>query len=1334
MGMMRSFGIVSLLVVAGACLASERGSPHVESYDAQTLEGAHISTQVGQMPDGRLVVANMRGLLRFDGVRWELAKHPRGLGGMEHLSLGPDARLHTSFNGDIGYFQDDAFGVLEWHSLLERVPLGNRSFDRVEDVSYDWKRHATWIKTSDQVVFIPDADGEATVISAGPNIRFGGLVGDEYWIQHSPASVTSRINPDAGFALEEIPGNELARDYLLIRSAPGDGDIKLATTEGRLLSYRDGRLSVWTDVLHSADNSPNLRGLVHLRDGRYVVGSFAFPATVLDARGNIVDRYDEADGIPGDRRTHFLFEDREGDLWLAQDRTITKISIAKAVTVFDESRGLPSASGATRWKGQLYASSFSGLFRLEAEDGPGAGRFERVLPDLSNVRMIAALDENTLLVDGAGLRAGTRHQGLQAITMNAAGNLVPTPVDSSMPVEVLEASRFVPGRVWIGHGKGVQWIERDAGGHLLVSSVPLLTSSTYKIGELDDHTIWVADRVDGVTRVDIHGAVPPRRYGPAEGLPEGQVRIYPGAHQPWFTTMLGLRIYDAASDRFVIPAGLPESLHRERLFSVLEDQDENLWVRGGEILNDLFWRTSDGWRSDGSLLYVVPPNPTIFGFLREGNIAWAIRATGLLRYDLAAHKPLGAPPLPVLTRVQDLRAKASVALDGLASLGTRIRDVRFEFALPVLNRPDATSYRSRLAGFDGEWSDWGTLDETKRVFTNLPDGDYRFEVEAQDAYLRIAAMPDIAVGIEPPWWRTAFARISYVLAGLLALWLASRWGARRRRHHYLERQRELEAVVEERTGELRLSNLQLAEQAERLAEVDRLKTRFFINVGHEFRTPLTLVLGPIDDLLRDVRERFSVRAREQLEMAHRNARRVLDLIVELLDVNRFEHGQMRLSLAAFDLTVIARRSLEDHRPVFDRFGHRGTLVIDGDGPWLADVDPVQIERCIGNLLGNAAKYMARGGEITLRLKRQGEAIEIAVSDQGVGISDAALPHVYDRFFQAEGSDSASGYGIGLALVREIIEAHSGNADVESILGVGSKFTLRLPAHDPAVSNAPAHIVPAPEALDIPGENDDALIRVDPGRPLILIVDDHDDLRARARGLLQDRFEVIEAADGPSAWNLARDRLPDLIVCDVMMPGFDGIELTQRLRSDADTAAIALLLLTAKAGTEHAVAGLASGADDYLSKPFDASELLARIDALLARAHRLRLRLMRESSRPPVVESATLPPEQRWLQRLDAIVAEYLDRSEFGVEELAREMHADRSQLFRKCKELLHLSPSEYLRDQRLQRGHTLLEERAGNVSEVAYAVGYDSLSSFTRAFKARYGRAPSQVPAARKAV
>lgn len=1331
---MRGIGALVCLLATGICLASERGSPYVESYDVQALEGAHISTQIGQLPDGRLVVANMRGLLRFDGVRWELARHPQGLGGMEHLSIGPDAKLYTSFNGDIGYFQDDANGVLAWHSLLGRVSQGNHSFDRVEDVGYDWKRHATWVKTPDQVVYIPDGDGEATTIPAGPDIRFGGLVGDEYWIQHSSAGITSRIRADAGFVLEEIPGNELARDYLLIRSVAGDGDIKVATTQGRLLSYRDGRLAVWSDVLLSADGNPNLRGLVHLKDGRYVVGAHAFPATVLDRNGQIVDRYDDVDGIPGNRRTHFLFEDREGDLWLAQDRSVAKVSIAKAVTVFDESRGLPSASGAARWRGKLYASSFSGLFRLQAEDGPGGGHFERMLAPLTNVRMIAVLDADTLLVDGSGLHTDPRRHGLLTITQRSDGSLASSPIDTHLPLEVLEASRFVPGRVWIGNGQGVQWIERDAGGSLQVSTVPQLGASTYRIGELDDHTLWVADRVDGVTRVDIHGMVPPRHYGAQEGLPEGQVRIYPGAHQPWFTTMLGLRVYDPASDRFIVPQGLPPSLHRERLFSVLEDPDENLWVRGGEILNDLFWRTPDGWRSDGSLLYVVPPNPTIFGFLREGQVAWAIRATGLLRYDLAVHVPLGKPPLPVLTRVQDLRAKSPLAIARLGALGTRVRDVRFEFALPVLNRPDATSYRSRLAGFDGEWSDWGTRSETQRVFTNLPDGQFRLEVEAQDAYLRIARMPDVLVGVEPPWWRTVAARVGYVVAGLFSLWLAARWGARRRRFQYLERQRELEAVVEQRTGELRLSNLQLAEQAERLAEVDRLKTRFFINVGHEFRTPLTLVLGPIDDLLRDIRERFSVRAREQLEMAQRNARRVLDLIVELLDVNRFEHGQMRLTLAPFDLAVIARRTLEDHRPVFERFGHRSELAVEGDGPWLADVDPVQIERCIGNLLANAAKYMARGGRVLLQLRRVGSVIEIAVSDEGRGISETALPHVYDRFFQAEGTDSASGYGIGLALVREIVEAHGGAATVESTLGIGSTFSLRLPAFVPAVRPASPDTAPSTKAAE-PAQNDEPVPPgAGSGRPLIMIVDDHDDLRARARGLLQDRFEVIEAIDGPNAWNLARDRLPDLIVCDVMMPGFDGIELTRRLRADPDTAAIAILLLTAKVGSEHAVAGLASGADDYLSKPFDASELLARIDALLARAHRLRLRLMREFTIPPGLDSEQQSPEQRWRLKLDAVIARNLDRPEFGVEALAQEMHADRSQLFRKCKELMSVSPSEYLRDQRLNRGHALLEARAGSVSEIAYAVGYDSLSSFTRAFKARYGQAPSQVSAKRQAV
>lgn len=1316
-----------MALLSSVCLAGERGSPWVQVYEAQTIEGAHVSTHIAQLPDGRLVVANMSGLLRFDGVRWEITKHPRGLGGMEYLSLGPEAKIYTSFNGDIGYFQDDLVGALAWHSLLDRVPLAGRSFDAVQDVRHDWKRHGTWFGTREQVVFIPDGGEGTTIVPVQPSIRYSGLVGDEYWIQHAATKIVGRINPEAGFAVETIPGNELVRDYLVVSSATGDDDVKLATSEGRVLSYRDGHLSVWTDALVESRGHPGLRELVHLRDGRYVAGGNDYPVTVLDRNGRIVDRYDKDDGIPGQRRTLSLFEDREGDLWLAQDMTIVKVSLEKAVTFFDETRGLPSASGAVRWQGRLYVSGFVGLYRLDEEETYRGGHFEQVLPELTNVRMIAALDRDTLLVDS---------NGMHAITLDAKGKLIATPLTTASPREVFATSRFTPGRVWMGHANGVQSIDRAADGKLVVTDLPLLTSATYRIGEQDDHTLWVADRVAGVSRVDTRGNLPPRLYGPKDGLPEGQVRVYPGAHRPWFTTMLGLRVYDADSDRFVIPEGLPESLQRERLYAVYEDKDENLWVRGGQMLNELYWRTADGWRADGTLMYVVPPNPTIFGFLREDAIVWAVRANGLLRYDLAAHTALGAPALPILTGVQDVRAKTPVSISRLGALGTLVRDVRFEFALPVLNRPDATSYRSRLAGFDSGWSDWSAHGETNRVYTNLPDGDFRFEVEAQDAYLRLARMPDVAIGIAAPWWRTTWARILYGVAALLSLWFASRWGAHRRRHQYLQRQRELEAVVEQRTGELKSSNEQLAEQAQRLTEVDRLKTRFFINVGHEFRTPLTLVLGPIEDLLRDARERFSVNARERLEMVHRNARRVLDLIVELLDVNRFEHGQMRLTLATCDLSVLARRSLDDNRPVLERFGHQAELRIGGEGPWFAYVDPTQVERCLGNLLGNAAKYMARGGVVELAVCRIAGSIELSVTDQGRGIAQPAMPHVFDRFFQTEGHDSASGYGIGLSLVREIIEAHHGQVSVESTLGVGSTFTMRVPALSDANNGAlDVQLLASEEKMESAGSDEDpSAISTSPRLPLVLLVDDHDDLRAHARRLLSDRYEMIEAADGLSAWNLARDRLPDLIVCDVMMPGIDGIELTRRLRADPDTAAIAILLLTAKVGSEHAVAGLGAGADDYLAKPFDASELLARIWALLARAHRLRLRLIREQEHGAPVEAGAKTPQERWRQKLDAAIAQHLDEPEFGIEALAGEMHADRSQLFRKCKELLGVSPSEYLRDERLRRGHTLLEQRAGNVSEVAYAVGFESLSSFTRAFKTRYGYPPSQVGMTRKAV
>jgi signal transduction histidine kinase/DNA-binding response OmpR family regulator len=1326
-------GLLALATAHGAALASERGSPPLQVYEVQPMGAAHLNLGVHQLPDGRLIVANNGGPLEFDGTRW--THNPQTRGGMSAISLAPDGRLFASFDGgDIGWFARDATGNLAWNSLLERLPVNDASgeldIDIDDDVnlSYDVARAGLWVCTLRHVLFIPD-DGSAVAVLPveGPQL-FGRLLGTDFVVQQGTSWQLQRVKlsrSDARLSLEAIAGNQHIQGRQLWDAAATGNDHLLLGNGGLLLRYRDGALQPWRDLPSLA--RADARALARWPDGRLAIGS-SLGVTLLDAEGAEVDHYDGDDGVPVQRRLHDLMIDREGDLWLAQDRTVTRIALARGVTIHDQSRGLPSAADAERWRGQLYVAANTGLFRLEADSGPGGGQFVQVLPGIRGPRSIAVLDEDSLLV---GFNSVLR------VFVAADGKIDARPIADVRQTSVVEASRFVARRAYAAHATGVVRIDLDADDAATVTPVPGANDAYHRLAELDEHTLWLADRRDGVLRVDIHGRQPPRRYAEAEGLPAGQVRIYNGHSGPWFTTNEGLRVFDAASDRFVIPAGLPPELHADRLFAVLEDADTNLWVRGGAIGNDAFWRTRDGWQRDGSVLFEVDPSPTIFGFLREANVLWAIRANGLMRIDLDARQALPPMPAGLLTGIHDLRQRAPLPISALAGLAQAQRDLRFGIALPMLHRPEATLYRTRLLGYD-DWSDWGGREAASRTYTNLPDGNFRFQWQARDGFLRESEVTETAVIVTPPWWRQPAALAAYLAAALLLLWLAARFGSRQRKLVMLARQRELEAVVEARTLALRDSNAQLAEQAERLAEVDRLKTRFFINVGHEFRTPLTLVLGPIDDLLRDARERFSARAREQLEMANRNARRVLDLIVEMLDVNRFEHGQMRLNLVATDLHQLAKRVLQDHADLLERHGHRCRLEIPMDAPWVAAVDPPQLARCLSNLIGNAAKYMPRGGAINLRLQRNGGWIELALSDQGRGISAAALPHVFDRFFQTEGSDSASGYGIGLALVREIIEAHQGQVEACSELGVGSTFLLRLPA---LAADAPAldtAAPPATEFADAPAVTpaakeapDGSTLPLPRGRPLLLVVDDHDELRAHLRGLLQDRFEVIESANGPDAWNMARDRLPDLVVCDVMMPGFDGIELTRRLRGDAETAAIALLLLTAKVGSEHAVAGLSAGADDYLAKPFDASELLARIDALLGRAQRLRLRLLRErlpEVAPPAAESA----DQRWRSRLDGLIRQQLDDPELSVERLANAMHSDRSQLFRKCKELLGVSPSEYLRDTRLRRAHELLEQRVGSISEIAYAVGFDSLSSFTRAFKLRYGMPPSQV-AARKA-
>ena len=1318
------------MLMGDAVTAGERGKPLVEVYDSEELGGGHANESVIELPDGRIAVANIGGVLLFDGARWRMFKHPLLLGGMRRLALTPDGRLYTGFDGDLGYYAEDGTGALVWQSLKDRVAEADREFGTVTRTYYDADRDGIWFLASKRLFFLPLAGGPIQSHAATGFYPFAGPVGADFWVQDSIAGL-QRVRALSPLQLEPLPQREpLGTKGNLRAVIADDGEWKLALDDGRLYSYRNGAFHPWAEAQWPLFASSNVFSLVRLRDGRYAIGSAERGPVFLDAQGRVLEQYDRSDGVPANA-TRGLFEDSFGGLWLAQIKTVTRVDLARGITQYDEDRGLSFANTLARWRGQIYVASLFGLYRLQAAPGPGGGNFERMLPDLHSVQYLAVIDDGTLLVDD---------NAIYAVSSDPAGKLESRVALAVPRALALKASRFVPGRAWVAHAEGVTRLDRAGSGDFVATPVAGLTELISFIEEEDADTLWAATRSGGIFRVSVSGAAPPLRLTENEGVPAGTVRLFPKAGAGvFFAGNTGVMDYDAATGRLVPAAGLPRDRLDALAFRVFEDQDRNIWVRGetptGEEFTDVAWRSPDGFRWDRQLFSAASSKPTVYGFVREQDIVWVLRADGLLRIDLAARRELPPPRAPIFTRADDLGVRQPLVLAGLSGLPAAVRNVRLGFALPAPFRPELTLYRSRLVGIDPDWSDW--TEAATRDYTSLPDGEFLFEVEARDVFARTTSLAPVTLSVAPPWWRTGWAYAAYLAMALLALWWASWLGARRRQHSMLARQRELEATVAERTAELARSldevgekNVQLAEQAERLMEVDRLKTRFFVNVGHEFRTPLTLVLGPIEDLLRDGSARLSERVREQLELAHRNARRVLSLIVEILDVNRLEHGHLPFRRERLALNVLLRRALDAAQPLVERHGHTLVLAEEQGAPLEVDADPGQLERCISNLVGNAAKFMPRGGRIEVTLARDDDTALLGVRDYGRGIAAAALPHVFDRFFQTEGGDEASGYGVGLALVREIVEGHEGRISVQSELGVGSTFTIALPLAAapqialPAAGETPSTttaVVPETTAAEEPAAAAGAMRE----RPLVLVVDDHDDLRLRLRHLFEARFEVAEAADGPAAWRAATELLPDVIVCDVMMPGFDGVELTRRLRAHADTAAIALLLLTAKAGSEHAVVGLNAGANDYLEKPFDSSELLARVEGMLAQAQRLRHQLARRSRPVPEAPRAPETADERWRRRLDAALDAGLDDSGFGVDELAQAIHGDRSTLFRKCKQLVGMNPSEYLRERRLARGRELLLQGAGSVSEVAYAVGFESLASFTRAFKTRYGEPPS---------
>lgn len=528
-----------------------------------------------------------------------------------------------------------------------------------------------------------------------------------------------------------------------------------------------------------------------------------------------------------------------------------------------------------------------------------------------------------------------------------------------------------------------------------------------------------------------------------------------------------------------------------------------------------------------------------------------------------------------------------------------------------------------------------------------------------------------------------------------------------------------------------LLDLELERQkALQLKELDQLKSNFFANISHEFRTPLTVILGP----LREMREgTFQGNFKQYYDIMLRSAKRLQELINQLLDLSKLESSKMESHPRVGDIHLFSRQvggALESW--AFQQ-SITYTISVDKEPLWLV-FDHDQLEKILNNLLSNAIKFTPEGGEVVLRLTTENREdqywLQYEVVDSGPGIPPAELEHIFERFYQStqqiEGHASS---GIGLALTKELVDFQNGTIFADNRPGGGAVFCVELvypqasapeelemapemPQHQEATASSPTPATKAlPNSLDA---------------PIVLVVEDNTDVRQYIKDQLRSSFQIMEASNGAIGMEMAQQHIPDLIVSDVMMPEVDGYALVQRLRADERTSHIPVIMLTAKAEQHDKLEGLATGVDSYLVKPFDPAELRLRTQKLIEQRRLLQERYSREHLFPiPIEEQPSM--DEQFLQRFRGLILEQLDDEQLSVEVLSSQMNLSRSQLHRKLKALTGFSPNVWVRKIRLQKARQLLEQKSGTVTEVAFQVGFSNMSYFAKCFREEFGLAPSDL-------
>ncbi|MFY0593018.1 response regulator [Roseivirga sp.] len=1175
----------------------EIGSPFIKNY-LHTDYGAHEqSYRIAQNQNGLLYFTNVTGVIEFDGKQWAVDGNLSD-DSFRGISIAENGRIYTASKSLLGYLEADSIGLLQFHSLNELLPVDEQRSTDIWDVQIVDDK-VIYRSTFELLIYNTTTE---TFNSIKGEERYGqsDVIDGQYYVHGS----VSGLMVFKGDRLEILPNSAELKKYTFRKILKfSDNELLLVSQNNGLLKYDFNSVSAWnTEVTNFLKDKKAFSG-ERIGHNYFAFGTITGGVVIIDKSGKLIQKFDESTGLPSNALVQDVFHDKDGNLWIAQHGSISHLIINTPFTVIDGRQGVEGYVLYTqKWRGKTYVSTATGLVE-KSDNSPwqslkdGYKPFTPVWDSNERVWMtlkhkddfFAAGNSGLVQIMDTGVKPLYRGERLwAAVALKNSNYMVLGSIAGNLFTFQKKNGEWQFNGKIKGFNKQMDFLEQTEGGD-----------------------IWMTDSGTGVFKIHLNerkdSVLSVKTYGIEEGLPQQEKnRVFRHRRGLYFATANGIYTYNRSLDRFESTGQFNPLLKDQYVFRFIEMANGDIFTSLNPGGKAILKKGTEGYSIQYSPFEKISSHNSEYVTGLGGNDVW-IAGSGIRHFDWDFNQAK-AKDFKALIRTVKVTTKGdSLIYAGLenqptVNLGSRENALHFEYTSNYYEEIEKLDFESYLEGTEDTWAPWTS--KADRNYTNLPSGDYTFHVRARNLYGQLSEEAKFTFTIATPWYLTYWALAFYLIFLVLIIWFIVRLNIKRLENEKVK----LEQIVNERTEEIRNQKDQaeqdkelIQKQADRLKELDKVKSRFFANISHELRTPLTLINAPLESLVNSGKI-DNEEVKETLIVAKKNGINLLSLVEEILDLAKLDAGKLSLVENPVRLHEFMGDMLKEYSATAKARNIAFEFDFEPSDDLTLVLDEKKSGKIIRNLLSNALKFTQTKIIVKVKENHGADGIEVLVEDDGVGIDISDLPHIFDRYYQSElpGKKAEGGTGIGLALAKELAELQKGELIVESKLEQGSKFTFRFPKKEAK----PEHIKPListdNEGLDI-ALNDvlskyAEVFSVD--KPVLLITEDHPDMRNFVAQTLKPYFEILTAENGKVALHQLKTNEVDIVISDVMMPEMDGFELLAAIKADKTLHHVSVVMLTARAEMEDRLHALTLGIDDYLTKPFSSAVFLARIKNIL----------------------------------------------------------------------------------------------------------------------------------------